>query len=106
MEVPENKGEHALKIARIETVPISLPINPPWAIKASSGYHTVSPFLLVKVHTDEGLTGLGEVSCTPFWSGEDNHTAAHFIETILSPVLVGQDSTEIERLSWSMASAL
>ena len=35
------------------------------------GSHLVSPFLLVKVHTDAGLTGIGEVSCTPRWSGED-----------------------------------
>src|SRR5260221_12294835 len=95
-----------MKIERIETIPISVPINPSRAIKGSSGYHTTSPFLLVKVHTDAGVVGLGEVSCTPRWSGEDNVTAAHFIETILCPVLVGEDPTHIERLSAAMAAAL
>src|SRR5206468_3963370 len=51
-------------------------------------------------------TGLGEVSCTPRWSGEYNVTAAHFIETILSPVLLGKDPTHIERLSVAMAATL
>src|SRR5258706_9477219 len=96
----------SVKIERIETIPVSVPINPARAIKGSSGYHTTSPFLLIKVHTDDGITGLGEVSCTPRWSGEDNVTAAHFIETILSPTLIGNDPTHIERLSAEMAAAL
>jgi hypothetical protein len=33
---------------------------------------------------------LGEVSCTPRWSGEDQVTAAHFIHAVLEPALVGQ----------------
>src|SRR5260221_267558 len=67
------KARQALmKIVRIETIPVLVPILPERAIKASGGYHTESPFLIVKVHTDAGITGLGEVSCTPIWSGEDH----------------------------------
>jgi muconate cycloisomerase len=53
---------------------------------------------MLKVHTDEGITGLGEVSCTPVWSGEDNRTAAHLIQQELAPVLIGEDPTQIERV--------
>lgn len=74
-----------MKITRISTIPVQIPINPVRAIKGSRGGHTVSPFLLVQIHTDEGITGLGEVSCTPIWSGEDQVTAAHFIDEILAP---------------------
>lgn len=88
-----------MKITRIETIPVNVPINPQRAIKGGRGAHLVSPFLLVKVHTDQGLTGLGEVSCTPGWSGEDQVTAAHFIEGFLAPLLVGQNPTEVERLT-------
>lgn len=91
-----------MKITRIETIPVDVPINPRLAIKGGRGAHTVSPFLLLKVHTDEGVVGLGEVSCTPIWSGEDQVTAAHFIHDFLEPQLVGQDPTEIERLSARM----
>lgn len=59
----------------------------------------VSPFLLVKIHTDEGIIGLGEASCTPRWSGEDQVTAAHFINHYLAPLLVGENPTEVEKLS-------
>jgi muconate cycloisomerase len=53
---------------------------------------------MLKVHTDEGIIGLGEVSCTPVWSGEDNRTAAHLIQQELAPVLIGEDPTQIERV--------
>src|SRR4051812_28144081 len=62
------------------------------------GSHTVSPFLLVKIHTEEGIIGLGEASCTPRWSGEDQVTAAHFINHYLAPVLVGEDPRQLETL--------
>lgn len=92
-----------MKITRIETIPVSVPIERTRATKGARGSHTTSPFLLVKVHTDEGLTGLGEVSSTPGWSGEDQVTAAHVVATYIEPYLVGQDPTEITRLSREMS---
>jgi len=91
-----------VKIVRVETVPVQIPINPERAIRGSLGAHTVSPFLLVKIHTDEGIVGLGEVSCTPIWSGEDQVTAAHFICDYLAPALQGEDPAQIERLTARM----
>ncbi len=87
-----------MKIRAIETIPVQVPIDPRRAIRSGRGTHTSSPFLLVKIQTNEGLVGLGEVSCTPIWSGEDQVTAAHFIEHFFSPLLVGQDPTQINAL--------
>ena len=89
-----------MKIISIETIPIQVPLKSKLAIRSGrGGSHVVSPFLLVKVHTDEGITGLGEVSCTPRWSGEDQVTAAHFIHNYLAPALQGKDPAEIEKLT-------
>jgi muconate cycloisomerase len=89
-----------VKITRIETIPIRVPLKPEFAIRSGGGgAHTVSPFLLVKVHTDEGVVGVGEASCTPRWSGEDHVTGAHLIHTYLEPLLVGEDATEVEELT-------
>lgn len=85
-----------MKITHIETIPVLVPITPRLAIKSARGYHSASPFLFIKVHTDAGITGLGEVSCTPVWSGEDNATAAHFIESLLAPALIGSEPRNIE----------
>jgi muconate cycloisomerase len=95
-----------MKITNIECIPVSVPIRPELAIRARGGVHSVSPFLLVRIHTDDGISGLGEVSCTPRWSGEDQVTAAHFIRTILQPALCGQDPCDIERLTARMRGAL
>jgi muconate cycloisomerase len=84
-----------VKITGITTTPINVPIHKDKATLGAKGYHATSPFLVVEVRTDEGLVGLGEVSCTPLWSGEAQVTAAHFIATILEPALVGQDPREI-----------
>lgn len=89
-----------MKITSIETIPVRVPIKPELAIKSGrGGTHDTSPFLLVKVHTDAGLVGLGEASCTPRWSGEDQVSAAHFINTYFAPALVGQDPTQIDELT-------
>jgi L-alanine-DL-glutamate epimerase-like enolase superfamily enzyme len=89
-----------VKITRIETIPIRVPLKAEFAIRSGrGGSHSVSPFLLVKVHTDAGLTGLGEASCTPRWSGEDQVTGAHLIRTYLEPLLIGENPIDIERLT-------
>jgi len=93
-------------IAAIETVPVRVPIHERLAIRGKGGTHSVSPFLLVKIHTDEGVTGLGEVSCTPRWSGEDQVTSAHFIATIFEPLLRGEDPRQIDALTVRMRNAL
>lgn len=97
---PSDNACAFVKITRIETIPIQVPLNPQVAIRSGrGGAHTVSPFLIVKVHTDAGLIGLGEASCTPRWSGEDQFTAAHLIATYLEPLLIGQNPLEIDSLT-------
>ena len=95
-----------MKITHIETIPVQVPINPQRAIRGGRGYHIVSPFLLLKVHTDADITGLGEVSCTPGWSGEDQVTAAHFIKSFLAPLLVGEDPTAVEQLALKLRTGV
>ena len=95
-----------MKITRVETIPVKVPIRPEFQIRGSLGFHTESPFLMLRVYTDEGLIGLGEVSCTPVWSGEDQLTAAHIISGFLEPAIVGEDPRDIERLTMKMRQAV
>lgn len=89
-----------MKITSVETIPIRVPLKPDLAIVSGrGGAHSTSPFLLLKLHTDAGLVGLGEASCTPRWSGEDQVSAAHFINEYFAPALVGRDPTRINELS-------
>lgn len=95
-----------MRIRSVETVPVRVPIIPEFQIRGSLGSHLESPFLVLQVHTDEGITGLGEVSCTPVWSGEDSVTAHHIIRDFLEPALVGEDPRDIERLTAKMRRAV
>jgi|SRR5579859_25291 len=95
-----------MKITDIETIPVVVPLSPERMIRGARGAHDRSPFLIVRVHTDEGLAGLGEVSCTPRWSGEDAVTARHVCDAYLKPSLLGQDPADVERLSGVMGQAI
>jgi muconate cycloisomerase len=89
-----------MKIVRIETIPIRVPLKAQFAIRSGrGGAHTVSPFLIVRIFTDEGITGVGEASCTPRWSGEDQFTAQHLIQTYLTPLLVGENPLQVDELT-------
>jgi L-alanine-DL-glutamate epimerase-like enolase superfamily enzyme len=95
-----------MEITRIECIPVRVPIRAEFQITGAIGSHTESPFVILRIHTDEGITGLGEVSCTPIWSGEDAATATHLIGAYLEPALQGEDPRDIERLTIKMRRAL
>jgi muconate cycloisomerase len=95
-----------VRITSIETIPVRVPIIPEFQIRGSLGEHKESPFLLLRVHTDEGISGLGEVSCTPVWSGEDSVTAHHVIRNFIEPALLSEDARDIERLTGKMRRAV
>src|SRR5688572_5737000 len=85
-----------MKITRVETIPVRVPLKPELIIRSGrGGSHSESPFLLVRLHTDEGIVGIGEASCTPRWSGEDQVTAAHFIEAYFAPQLLGHELADV-----------
>jgi len=95
-----------VKITGIDTIAVSIPIDPKRAVRGGGGAHTESFFVIVQVRTDEGITGLGEVSCTPIWSGEDYLTAMRVIDAYLAPALIGQDPRAIEAITLRMKKAV
>ena len=95
-----------MRITTIETIPVSVPLEPARMISSARGAHDRSPFVLVLIHTDAGAVGLGEVSCTSRWSGEDSTTAIHVIDRYLRPRLEGRDPREVARLAAGLEAAL
>jgi DNA-binding NtrC family response regulator/L-alanine-DL-glutamate epimerase-like enolase superfamily enzyme len=101
------RHEPAIKFTRVEKMPVQVQNSPELAIKSGrGGSHVKSPFLLVRMHTDAGLTGLGEVSCTPRWSGEDSTSAAHFISAYFSPLLIGRDPANLHGLNVQISTTI
>ncbi len=85
-----------MKIVKIETIPYSLPIK----IYADA----YTPFdrsnaVLVKIHTDEGISGIGEACAwEPEFYGETLETITTTIDKYLSPKLIGENPLDIHRL--------
>ncbi|GAB3419925.1 mandelate racemase/muconate lactonizing enzyme family protein [Flindersiella endophytica] len=94
------------KVAAVHTALISLPARTDLVVQGSKGAHSHSDFCLVRVVTDDGIEGVGEVSATPLWSGEDGVTAQHLIRQVLSPVLVGRPLTPVATLEQAMDNVL
>ncbi|MFJ3801655.1 mandelate racemase/muconate lactonizing enzyme family protein [Streptomyces sp. NPDC090088] len=78
-----------MKITRIETVPYAIPYARP--VKFASGEVHVAEHVLVRVHTDEGLTGAADAVPRPYTYGETQASVIGVIETVFAPQLTGTD---------------
>ena len=95
-----------MKIARVEPIPILVPLKPGLTTKTAHGEHIDSPYVIVRVHTDEGVVGLGEATLSPRWSGETSPGCVSAIENLISPALEGSDPRDVTALLGKMDGAL
>ncbi len=84
-----------MKIIRIEAIPVCVPLKKRMTAKTAHGEHATSPYVLVKVHTDEGLIGLGEATISGLWSGETQAGTVAAIRDYIAPQLIGKDPRDI-----------
>jgi L-alanine-DL-glutamate epimerase-like enolase superfamily enzyme len=84
-----------MKITRIEAIPICVPLRKGLTAKTAHGEHVTSPYVIVKVHTDQGLIGLGEATISALWSGETQAGTVAAIRDYIAPQLLGKDSRDI-----------
>jgi muconate cycloisomerase len=100
-----------MKITSIETIPIHLPTRRlhQWASLTTP----IGVYVIVKLHTDDGLTGHGEAPVLKDWGGdygryfgETPHSTMHIINDILTPALKGQDPSRFETIHAVMDKAI
>lgn len=95
-----------IRITDVEAIPIKVPLKPGLTTKTAHGEHVDSPYVIVRVHTDEGLIGLGEATLAPRWSGETSPGCVAVIEGLIAPALTGEDPTQVNRLRRVMDSVI
>jgi L-alanine-DL-glutamate epimerase-like enolase superfamily enzyme len=95
-----------MKIVSVEAIPLEQTVNPRLAIVSAAGKHPVSRYVLVKVATDEGITGYGEATVVPVWSGENQAGAQQTVREIFAPILRGADPFQFGRLVEAMDRAV
>ncbi len=95
-----------MHITRVEPIPILVPLKLGLTTKTAHGEHIDSPYVIVRVHTDEGLVGLGEATLAPRWSGETSPGCVAAVRDILDPALRGADPRDVRACSQFMNRAL
>lgn len=83
-----------MKIAKIETIPFSIPYRKPLAF--ASGHVADAEHVLVRVRTDDGLVGTSEAPSRPFTYGETQASIVAVIDSVFAPQLIGMSPLERE----------
>jgi L-Ala-D/L-Glu epimerase len=94
-----------MKITRVETFPVHIPLKPERRMITALGEHIVSEYLIVRVHTDAGIDGVGEATVMPAWSGETIWGAQAIVDRVLARVVEGCDPASIAELDRRMDRA-
>lgn len=99
-------GSGICKIIRVEAIPIHVPFRIPFKI-ASGGPRPVSEAVIVRLHTRDGITGIGE---TQAWrrqgSAETLASLKSAIDEHFAPRIVGQSPFSIAAIMHSLDEAL
>lgn len=100
-EPPGRKVSDSLVVAEVTAIPILVPRKQ--AMIATQGSVSASEFGLVRVTTDAGLVGWGEISMT--W-GRVGRSLVRDVETYLGPALVGANALDIQGCMLRLARAM
>jgi len=91
-----------MKITRVETIPLTLPLVISGATPMQGGrLRTSIDMLLVRVDTDAGITGWGEAFGMRIFAA-----VRAAIDTLLGPMCVGRDATQIAAINDEFQRAL
>ncbi len=82
-----------MKITRVEAIPLRIPIV---SSKANDGAQET---VIVKIHTDDGVVGIGEVDASPFMvKAVLEAPSSHNWSLSFQDLLIGENPLDVERL--------
>ena len=96
-----------MRIARVETIPLHLPVKTP--LVESGGSFTKFDHVIVKLHADDGRVGLGEVEAYPSFERPGVETQDGILAIIrdhLGPALLGESPFDLARIWTRMDRAV
>lgn len=92
-----------MKIQKLETITIELPNRTSYTWRSLKS--PIGRYVILRIRTDEGITGLGEAPAILSWGGEhgryfgeDPHIVSYLVNDCLSSVLVGADPRAVKSL--------
>jgi muconate cycloisomerase len=104
---PAHGADRSGVVARIESIPIALPVRREWRWRGLDA--ELGQWVIVRVHTDTGLVGCGEATPLADWGGDFNSyagetpaTVQHVVAKLLGPALTGADPFDVEWIAERM----
>ncbi len=85
-----------MKITGIEAIPYAIPYTHP--LKFASGAVETADHVLVRIHTDEGVTGVADAPPRPYTYGETQVSIKNVVEEIFAPQVIGLDPFDREKV--------
>lgn len=85
-----------MKIEKVEVYKVDVP----WRQKYTTSYSTFQSVehIFVKIVTDDGIAGYGDVTSLPFFTGENTGTIVEAVKA-LGPVIKGHNPFDLEKIS-------
>jgi len=84
-----------LEIAKVAAFPVKMTFSIPFSVSTFS-IPTVRSHVVVVIHTDEGISGVGETVPTPVFHEETVESILHNIKNYYGPALIGEDPFNVE----------
>ena len=94
-----SRSSRLLKIARVVATPVEVPRLARLLPKTAHGEVRESRYVVLEIETGSGIVGIGEVTCSPAWNGEEALQTSRLVAGSLGSALVGADP-----LSWADVS--
>lgn len=95
-----------MRISKIAVFHIKVPLKKPFGLSRVLGTITHTEPIVVKVFTDEGITGLGEANPLAPFTEESPESIKACLRYYLAPILLGVDPTNIVKVHEKMGESL
>lgn len=82
-----------MRITLIEPIPLQIPLKVPF--KTAKAEQLTARIVLIKLHTDSGIMGIGECDPRPHITGETVDSVLAVVSTHLAPALRGMELSEV-----------
>lgn len=92
-----------MEILNIEAVPFSIPLNTP--LKWATGYMEAADHVLIKIETNNDIFGIAEATPRPTIYGETQASIVRIITGFLAPLIIGEDSFDLEKI-WNKMNSI
>lgn len=91
-----------MKITQIEMFEVTVALAKPYRLSKVVGTKEWTHAIILKMHTDEEIVGLGEANPTLKIGGESPSTVKATLEHDMAPILLGEDPLALNRLEQAL----